>query len=375
MHLVTGLQPHGAERMMARLISTIDRDDVTFRVVCLTGDGPVGDDLRSRGVEVTALDIDKVLGVVRGPSGVLAELRRWKPDVLQTWLYDADLIGGVAGRIAKVPVVWNLRQTVPDLAQSKTRTKWVVRTCARVSSKVPRRIVCCAPEVLATHSRVGYDEERMVVIPNGTDTDAFRPDPAARIAVRAELGIGDETPLVGLVARVAPQKDHATFAAAASRVSSLRPDVRFTLLGTGANETNPDLMSILTAAGIRERTLLLGQREDVSRVTAAFDLAVSSSAFGEGYPNAVAEALSTGVPCVATDVGHSAALVGDAGRVVAPRDPAALAHAVLELLELAPAERQEVGARGRKQIESEASLPAVADRYMSLWREVLLCAG
>ena len=374
MHLVTGLQSAGAERMMARLITALGSADATFRVVCLTGEGPVGSELRAAGVEVVALDLDKVLGVVRGPAQVASELRRWRPDVLQTWLYDADLVGAMSSRLAKVPVVWNLRQTVPDFEHSKPRTKWVVRACARLSSRVPARIVCCAPEVRASHADFGYDDNRMLVIPNGTDTERFRPDPC-RSATRVELGLTDEMVLVGHVARFAPQKDHASFVGAAAKVAGQHPEVRFAFVGTGAESSNEQLMSLLASAGIADRALLLGPREDIARVTAAFDVAVSSSAFGEGYPNAVAEALSSGVPCVATDVGHSAALVGDAGRVVAPREPAAIAAALLELLELPAASRRALGAAGRQRIEGEESLRAVADRYLYLWREVASCAG
>ncbi len=373
MHLVTGLQSHGAERMMARLITATAPADARFRVLCLTGEGPVGDELRAAGVEVAALDLDKVLGVVRGPVRVVSELRRWRPDVLQTWLYDADLVGAVSSRIAKVPVVWNLRQTVPDLEHSKPRTKWVVRAGARLSSKLPARIVCCAPEVRASHADFGYDNSRMVVIPNGTDTDRFRPDPARR-ATRSTLGLTDDTILVGHVARFAPQKDHASFVGAAAKVADQHPEVRFALVGTGAEPSNAQLVGMLASAGISDQTLLLGPREDIASLTATFDVAVSSSAFGEGYPNAVAEALSSGVPCVATDVGHSAALVGDAGRIVAPRDPAALAAALLELIELPEVSRHALGAKGRHRIEREDSLRAVADRYLRLWREVAPCA-
>ncbi len=237
-----------------------------------------------------------------------------------------------------------------------------------------RAIVCCAPEVRASHADFGYDDNRMLVIPNGTDTERFRPDPC-RSATRGELGLTDEMVLVGHVARFAPQKDHASFVGAAAKVAGQHPEVRFAFVGTGAESSNEQLMSLLASAGIADRALLLGPREDIARVTAAFDVAVSSSAFGEGYPNAVAEALSSGVPCVATDVGHSAALVGDAGRVVAPREPAAIAAALLELLELPAASRRALGAAGRQRIEGEESLRAVADRYLYLWREVASCAG
>ncbi|HMK12336.1 MAG TPA: glycosyltransferase [Acidimicrobiales bacterium] len=374
MHVITGLESHGAERMMARLIGSLDEREVQSVVVSLTTDGPVGRDLRSSGVEVLALEIKKTSGMITGPRRLAAAIRDQQPDVVQTWLYDSDLIGAIAARRAgRIPVVWNLRQTVPDLRASKPRTRWIIRTCARLSSRAPARIVCCAPEVLQSHVDVGYDASRAVVIPNGTDMEIFRPDDLARCEVRAELGFDAATPLVGLVARVAPQKDHETFASAAAAVLAKDPRARFILCGEGATASNGTLTNVLGRAGVAAATRLLGPRPDVERITAALDVAVSSSAFGEGYPNTVAEALACGVPCVVTDVGHSAALVGDAGVVVPPRDPSRLAEGVSRLLALSPIERRALGAKGRQGIEAEASLAVVARTYAEVWRGVAQC--
>ena len=374
MHVITGLEAHGAERMMARLIRSFDEGEVESVVVSLTTDGPVGSDLRMGGVDVLALELSKTSAMVTGPRRLAAAMRDLQPDVVQTWLYDADLIGAIAARRGgRVPVVWNLRQTVPDLRASKPRTRWVIRACARLSFRAPARIVCCAPEVLQSHADAGYDASRMVVIPNGTDVEVFRPDDVARAEVRAELGFDASTPLVGLVARVAPQKDHETFASAAASVFAKEPRARFILCGEGATASNPALTNLLARAGVAAATRLLGARPDVERVTAALDVAVSSSAFGEGYPNAVAEALACGVPCVVTDVGHGAALVRDAGIVVPPRDPALLADGIVRLLALSPIERSALGANGRLGIEAEASLAVVARRYSDVWRTVAQC--
>ncbi len=342
LHLITGLEAHGAERMMARLIASTPGCGVSAVVVSLTGDGPVADELRAHGVEVVALEIGKAAGLVRGPAGVAAAIRRYEPDVVQTWLYDADLIGALTHQFLArgTPVVWNLRQTVPDLTAVKPRTRWVVRARARLSSRAPARIVCCAPEVLDSHVAFGYDARQMVVIPNGTDTTTFVPDRVARREVRDEIGVAEDIPLVGLVARVAPQKDHATFTRAAALVVSARPNAHFVLCGQGADANNQELADLLRASGLDGHVTLLGSRADIPRVTACFDIALSTSAFGEGYPNSIAEALASGVPCVATDVGHSSSLVGGAGRMVPAGDFAAVAQAVLELLDLPKASRR-----------------------------------
>jgi len=208
----------------------------------------------------------------------------------------------------------------------------------------------------------------MVVIPNGIDTALFRPDGAARGRIRAEWGVAGEERLIGVVGRLDPMKDHATFLQAAALVAKRLAVVRFVCLGLGVEAANPALRAALEPP-LAGRTHLLGRRGDVPRWLAALDLHVSSSV-GEGLSNAVAEAMAAGVPNVVTSVGDSQRLVGETGLVVPPRDPTALAAAIEDLLRLPRQRLAELGREARRRIEEHYSLEAMVRGFTDLYQEL-----
>jgi len=209
------------------------------------------------------------------------------------------------------------------------------------------------------------------VIPNGFDPVAFQPDPAARTALRTELHLSTDTPLIGMVARYDRQKDHQTFVAAAARLHARMPNVHFVLCGNGVDQSNAELVGWVTAAGLSHRCHILGERNDVARVTAALDLATLSSAYGEGFPNVLGEAMACEVPCVATDVGDSAHVVGDTGRIVPARDSDALAGAWGELLTAGNDELEALGQRARRRVLENFSISRVTHAYEAAYRSVV----
>jgi glycosyltransferase involved in cell wall biosynthesis len=322
------------------------------------------------GVAVRALGMRESLTDIAAPGELARTLRQRPPHVIQTWLYHADLIGGIAAWWTGVPVVWGIRQSNLSPQDTRRSTLWIAKLCARLSHRIPRRIVCCSEAARRFHTAMGYAGEKMVVIPNGFDLRAFHPDPEARQSVRRELALTPSTPLVGLVARFDTEKDHRTFVQAAARLHAAMPSVHFLFCGQGVDPSNALLATWLASAGIQSQCHLLGPRDDVPRITAALDLATSSS-YGEGFPNVVGEAMACGVPCVVTDVGESAAIVGETGRVVSAKDPTALADAWRILLEPAPDTRARLGAEARKRIESEFDIDKVAQRHVTLYGEVM----
>jgi len=172
----------------------------------------------------------------------------------------------------------------------------------------------------------------MTVIPNGIDTEHFKPDPMARKLIRAEWGVADNEILIGLVARLDPMKDHSTFLRAATMLAQERPDVRFVCVGDGAEPYKSEVRRLATELALGDRLIWAGARHDMPAVWNALDLAVSSSSYGEGFSNTIAEAMACGVPCVVTDVGDSALIVGDAGIIVQPSMPAALCEGFRQMV-------------------------------------------
>jgi len=189
--------------------------------------------------------------------------------------------------------------------------------------------------------------------------------------LRSELGIPGSSVVVGLVARFDPQKDHHNFVKAASLVCKVHPGVHFLLCGDGVDHRNEELAGWIDSTGFKERFHLLGRIDDVPRVMSALDVLVSSSSFGEGFPNVVGEAMACGVPCVVTEVGDSARIVGDCGVVVPPRAPELLAEGLIRLIFVAVGRRRELGYHARRRVVGGFSLPVVANRYASLYRSLV----
>ena len=369
-HLITGLNTGGAEMMLAKLVAGLDRAEFASHVVTLLGEGPLAERVRAAGVPVDSLGLARGAMDPRALWRLARLLRRVRPQVVQTWLYHADLLGIVAARLAGTGrVVWNLRCSNMDFSHSGRLTRYTVAACARLSP-LPEAVVTNSRVAVDVHRALGYCPRRVEVIPNGFDLERFAPDPAAREAVRAGLGVPALAPRVGRAARVDPQKDHETFLRAASAVAQARPDAHFALLGDGTGPDGAGLSALLREAAPGLRLHRLGRRDDVARVLAGLDVAVLSSAYGEGFPNVVGEAMACAVPCVVTDTGDSAEVVGGTGRVVPPRDAQALAGAVLGLLALPAGERQALGQAARERVGERFSLPAVVRQYAALYRLV-----
>lgn len=369
-HLITSLVVGGAQTHLFKTVTRFDPRRITSTVVSLVPPGPVGALLKAAGIPVCHLGMAKGQPNPLGLARLTALLRRLRPQVLQTYLYHADLLGLLAGRLARVPrIFWNLRQSVMEFERYRRTTTWTVRLSARLSSRVDLILVNSWAGA-DYHRRLGYAPERLLVMPNGFDLQRFRPDPEAYREVRRELGLPADHLLVGMFARFDPQKDHATFLAAAVQIAALLPRVSFLLAGTGLTWEHPEVAALVRESGLPPRRLfLLGERRDIPRLVAALDVFVLPSAFGEGCANVVGEAMAAGVPCVVTEVGDSPRMVGDTGLVVPPRTPEALAQAVVRLLSLEPCRRRLLGEAARARIASHFALDEIVARLTRLYTE------
>lgn len=370
-HVISGLYVGGAEMMLQKLVAHQQRSGHELEVISLLPlQQPMTDRIRALGVTVCSLGVRRAFPSPADLARLATWLRRAEPDLVHSWMYHGNFAAGLAGRLAGVPVIWGLRQSNLEPRLNRRRTLWIAKTSAPLSRRLPARILCNSHAALRVHAAMGYAVDRMVVVPNSFDLEALRPDPAARASVRAELGLASDAPLIGLVARWEPQKDHRTFLRAAGLVAAKRPGVAFLLCGRGVTPENQKLARWSQEQGLNGVLHLLGHRDDVPRLTAGLDIATSSS-LGEGFPSVIGEAMACGVPCVVTDVGDSAVIVGDTGRVVPPAQPAKLAEAWEELLALGPEKRAELGIMARQRIRDHYDLPAVLAQYDQVYAEVL----
>lgn len=369
-HIITGLSRGGAENVLYRLIQA-QPNPSQHSVVSMTDEGIFGDRLKELGVEVRCLGLHR--GRIPSPLIILrlsSWLRHLRPDLVQTWMYHADLLGGVAARLAGIPVCWGLRNGNLDPEQSKRLTLRVARFNACLSRWLPTRIVSCSVRAVEIHRALGY-ADKFVVIPNGLDLARFTPvDVARRGTVRSALGLPKGRKLIGHLGRPDPQKDHATLLKVFALVAAQREDVCLLLAGLDLEHGNrylDDLLARTKTSGLANRIMALGQRDDVPDLMAAMDVFLLSSSFGEAFPNVVVEAMACGTPCVVTEVGDSAEIVGDTGWTAPPGNVGALAGALLEAL----GEQEETHALrrqcARRRIEENFSIERMAKAYQEVW--------
>ena len=371
--VVTGLDVGGAEMMLWKLLSKMDRARFDPSVISLSSSAiemlPAFGRL---GVRCEVLGWRAGHHAITRMSALARTLRRLAPDIVQGWMYHGNIAATVATRLARlnVPVLWNIRATLMERRHEKLGTALMIRLGGLLSFS-PARIINNSAASAAEHEgRRGYRASKRVILPNGFDTDRFRPSAVARLALRERLAVAEDALLIGLVARYHPMKDHASFLHAAALVARTHPEAQFVLAGEGASDSNPELAALVAKHGLNRHVHMLGPRDDVQNVVAALDIQVSASSSGEGFPNVIGEAMSCGVPCVVTDVGDSATVIGDTGVSVPPRDPQALAAGMARLIELGPEKRAELGSRARARAIEAFSLDAVVRRYETLYRQL-----
>jgi glycosyltransferase involved in cell wall biosynthesis len=369
MHVITGLTTGGAEMMLLKLLSAGPKEWDPI-VVSLMDEGTVGPRISELGIPVYSLGLRGVAPNPIRALSIIPLVRRLHPHLIQGWMYHGNLMASLAAvsSRSRVPVLWNIRQTLYEIGAERRLTAATIRLGALLSRQ-PTAIIYNSQRGARQHEVFGYRTENQIIIPNGFDCALFRPDNSSRRQVRIELGIEADTILVGLMARYHPMKDHAGFLRSAALVAQVHPEVHFLLTGSGVTTDEPALRDLIAEHQLQDRTHLLGERSDIARLTAALDIACSASAWGEGFSNAIGEAMACEVPCVVTDIGESVRIIADTGLSVPPRSPKAMAQAIVGLIDAGAGHRRDLGAAARLRIESDFSLPAIVRRYEDLYLE------
>lgn len=374
LHVITDLDIGGTEIMLWQLVAAGVCNASDSTVVSLTDDGPIGARLRSLGVSVCNLGMRRRAGDLLRLRTLAPLVRRMRPQLIQGWMYHGNLAASVAGvcDTGGAPVLWSVRQSLHEIAAERRTTKVAIRLGALLSRHAVS-IIYNSETAARQHEALGYHGRRSVVIPNGFDCDRFRPSADARRRIRAELGIAEDAVCIGLVGRLHPVKDHDSFLRAASVIARRHQQACFVMAGLGVTAQEPSLTGLISAAGLAGRVRLLGVRADMPAVNAALDVACSSSR-NEGFANVIGEAMACGVPCVVTDVGDGARVVGATGIVVPPRAPEALAEGINRLIDLGASGRHELGAAARRRVLAEYPLQTAVQRYRELYEKAVASA-
>lgn len=367
-HVIGGLGIGGAEKLLQRLILEMGRDDPSQRhvVVSLSCIGAVGQTLIANGVEVHSLGLSSLATLPVAFFRLRKILVEIKPDVVQTWLYHADFIGGMVARACGVgKIFWGVHSTNLSIGVSKA-TLALRYICALLSYLIPTAIVCVAEAARDAHARVGYSKSRMIVIPNGFVLPNLNSRLAQRHSTRSALWGNDDVFVVGSIGRFNADKDPRSFVEMARLVASRFPSARFLMVGRGLEETNRQLTDWINATGHADRFRLVGEQRDIGRFLFAMD-AFCLHSITEAFPVVVGEAMAAGVPCVVTDVGDIRTLVGSSDWVVPHSEPAQMADALTRLIEMPDQARHKLGLAGRARVESMFSLELMCSRYVHLY--------
>ena len=369
LHIVPGLETGGTEVFLANLLPALQARGIESTLFSLRKGGTVAARLIDAGVKVQALGVGGYVSSALAWPRLSALAREARPDVIHGWLYHGNLAASlVRSTIPTAYLLWSIRHGIVGPRHEKAATRLVIRFGARLSRRADR-LIYNAEECARQHTQAGFADERAVVIPNGIDTNRFKPDSEARSRGRHSYGLAADNLLVGIVGRYHPVKGYDLFVKAAAIAAGADPRLRFLMLGRGMREDNAELATLLAQSGIRDKIRLMGERTDVPETLSMLDVYVSAS-WGEGFPNVVGEAMACGVPCVVTDVGASRDLVGGTGAIVPAGSAPSLAAALIELTKRPATRRLELGAAARDRVARlfswDRSVSAYAELYANL---------
>ena len=372
LYIISGLPTGGAEMMLYKLLSVIDRDIFEPVVISLTDYGSLGNNIKNLNIPVYKMEMKAGFPNPYKVWGFIKLIRKIKPELIQGWMYHGNLAALLAKWVLpnRVFLLWNIRHTPDDLKKEKRLTALVIRLGAKFSSH-PDRIIYNSNVSEQKHELLGYDNKNKSIIPNGFNCEQFKPFDNAKSKLRYSLGLKKDTLLIGLVARYHIMKDHVTFLHSAGKLNKTYPEIHFVLMGQDVDKNNHLLIKLIENLKITKNVHLLGKRMDVDEITAGLDIACSSSSWGESFSNAIGEAMACGIPCIVTDVGDSVWIVGETGIVVKPGDRKAFTGAMITLIKMSFEERLRLGKLARNRIIKLFSLDPVVKQYEDMYQNLL----
>jgi glycosyltransferase involved in cell wall biosynthesis len=370
-HVTSGLGGGGAESQLLDLARLLRSKGFDQLVISLLPGGVFADRLQAAGIRVETAGLTSAWEAPRSAIALRRRLNAFRPHVIHGWMYHGNAMASLASAMTSRAkrVLWCLHAVEMDFSDYPLGTRAAVIAGAALS-RLPGAVVANSEMTMAYHQGLGFRPRRWQIVHNGTDTERFIPDEAARASLRSELGLPVTAPLIGFYQRYHPVKDHSMFFAMANSVAQRNPDVHFILAGHNINYQNTQLIAQIPGGALARRVHFLGLRSDMERLNAALDLAVVTSRSPESFSNATAEAMSAGVPCVVTEAGFLPELVADTGATVPIGNADLFAEAVLRLLGQPSEEFRELGHRARQRIVDSFSLQGMGDQYIGLYGDL-----
>lgn len=372
-HVITTLATGGAEMMLYKVLRNLDYSTFRCSVIVLSQGGKIQRLIQDLGVEVHTPRFRSVLSFPFAFHNLVKILRKLNPDIIQGWLNHGNVLSQLSAPFLKykVPICWNVRQSLSSISHYK---KWHTRLFIRLGSLLSgsaKLIIYNSLTGRAQHENFGFCPDRATYIPNGFDLSDFQPAWGAKEKFRSSIGLPVDAFLIGLIARDRPMKDHETFLAAAAELSKLRPEVRFVLAGGGMSYDNHRIASLIEKHAIAPVVHLLGEFDSARHIIPGLDIVTLTSAWGEGFPNVVGEAMACGVPCVVTDVGDCARILGSAGKLFQPRDIQGLIAGWEYYLNMDQLSLKALAVASRRKIEEQYSINLVTKQYEKVYSDLV----
>ena len=368
-HIITGLNTGGAEMMLFKLTQTMNKNLFKINIISLSSEGHLNKSFEKIGIEVNNCHIS-FLRPLSGLISLYRYIKKAKPDIVQTWLYHADFLGGIfAFAMGIKNIVWNIRGSYIGFKLNKVHTFLIIHINGLLSKFIPKFIISNSHECTNIFSDIGYKRDIFKVIPNGFDTHKFSPNQKFRKVLRKEINISENSKLIGYFARFDIQKNHFGFIKIASEIKSKYPNVYFVLAGSGIDYHNIILLNWIDKFNLRSSFRLLGNRKDIHILNSALDLYLSPS-YGEGFPNAIGEAMSCGVPCIATNVGDCKQIINDNNLISEVDNSEDLVNKVLMCLNWNQQEIKKQSFLARQRIKNLFSIEKINQKYEEFYQKL-----
>lgn len=367
LHIISGLNDGGAESLLFNFLCH-SKNNINF-VISLKGKGKYGKMIEGKGIKIFYFNFSFDLNLISNFVNLIKLIRKINPDIVQTWLYHADLLGGCAAYLANSKnIFWGIHHGSLDKNINKFSTIFVSKINSILSYFIPRKIIVCADSAKLIHIKNGFSRQKIITIPNGIDLNKFKRSSQKRSFFRNKLNIKSDETLYGTVARFHPIKDHITLIKAIFRLKKAGYKFKYLLVGDNINNKNKLLNELIKKYRLEENMILLEKEENISLVMNALDLHVLSSK-SEALPMVILEAMGCGTPCLSTNVGDVKKLIFDNNLIVETSNQSSLFSAMKIFSDYNKKYKNQISISVENQIKENYSLEKMTEKYLNLYQK------
>lgn len=370
-HIITTLGDGGAERTLFNISKNSQLQSQV--IVSLLDQGKYGELLSKLGVKVYYLKMKPNIFFIFKIFSLMKILYYEKPDIVQTWMYHADFFGSIASILIGIKnIFWNIRHSELQKNHSNRKTIYIIKILTKLSWWVPKKIIVNSKRSIKVHKKLGYCSKKFLYIPNGYDLSKLKPTNKKFFSIRKRLKIKKNKYLIGLVGRYNLAKDHFNLLNALYLLKNQKIDFFCVLGGKGINYKNNNLVTIIEKLELKNHIKLMGVQTDIPSFMSELDLHILSSN-SESFPNVVAEAMACETPCVVTEVGDAAYIVGKTGWVVPPENPLILAKTIKRALsEIGTNKWKQRCIQARLRIKKNLDIDRMTQSYNKVWSKIYI---